>query len=198
MRQFSKLLLVAFALCTGLLSLSAQAQSRVVARVGEFLTVNQPYVSGLYTLIFQSDGNLVVYRGTNYISQNQVWSTKTNGKGAQYAVLQNDGNFVIYKNLGDPNSALWTSNTAGTPRPGYTPTAAIMSDGRFTVNGYGGVFLSPLDPRAPPAPCTVATAYPVCIFAGTTTQWTSTVLACSPAEAMSIASQMGATFGACR
>lgn len=170
---------------------------------GSFLTPDRPYTNGNYSLIFQStDGNLVVYRGTSYTASNAVWSAG-GGKGGKYAVLQTDGNFVIYKNLGDPNSAVWSSRTGTSTQSGERPYIGLMSDGSFGVRGWGTnnnrlVFNSPIDPKFVSGSCTVASQYPVCIFPGTTSQWSSFVLACSPAEAISVATSMGASYGACR
>ncbi len=62
-------------------------------------------------VIFQSDGNLVMYDYSVY-SQSVYpnWATGTNGEGAQYMQLQGDGNVVIYTGS---NSALWATNTRG-------------------------------------------------------------------------------------
>jgi hypothetical protein len=46
-------------------------------------------------LIFQDDGNLVLYMspGPNQVVE---WASNTYGQDAQYAIMQTDGNFVIY------------------------------------------------------------------------------------------------------
>jgi len=54
--------------------------------------------------IFQSDGNLVVYR-----SGKAVWAANTNNKDAKVFDLQEDGNMVVYNAQG---KALWASNTS--------------------------------------------------------------------------------------
>jgi hypothetical protein len=67
-------------------------------------------------VVFQSDGNLVIYNTIYFFtySYEADWSTGTAGKGATSLRLQADGNLVIYKN-GNYNSsnALWASNTSG-------------------------------------------------------------------------------------
>jgi len=63
--------------------------------------------NGQYTLNMQGDGNLVL---KNQSSQ-ALWSSKTNGTGANRVVLQGDGNLVIYTSS---NQAVWASNTNGT------------------------------------------------------------------------------------
>jgi hypothetical protein len=62
----------------------------------------------LETLVFQTDGNLVLYKTTSGTPKS-VWATGTNGKGATSVCLQADGNLVV-KGGG---RALWTSNTGG-------------------------------------------------------------------------------------
>ncbi len=61
------------------------------------------------TLIFQGDGNLVLYK-TNGSTSKAVWGTGTNGKNAASVCLQTDGNVVVYASGG---SALWGSGTQG-------------------------------------------------------------------------------------
>lgn len=53
--------------------------------------------------VFQDDGNLVVYSQREAV----VYSTNTNGKRANRLTMQDDGNLVIY-NRSNP---LWSSNT---------------------------------------------------------------------------------------
>ncbi len=58
-----------------------------------------------YQMIFQDDGNLVVY----YQGQ-PLWSSGTAGKPSAELDMQSDGNLVIYASNGQP---LWSSDTAG-------------------------------------------------------------------------------------
>ena len=62
----------------------------------------------LARLVFQGDGNLVLYResGTDW---EPVWASNTAGKGANSLSFQGDGNLVLYAS-GHP---VWASNTAG-------------------------------------------------------------------------------------
>jgi subtilisin family serine protease len=63
--------------------------------------------SGNTRLIFQTDGNVVLYRNDGVA----LWHTRTNGKtNATYFTMQNDGNLVLYTNTWSP---LWNSRTAG-------------------------------------------------------------------------------------
>lgn len=62
--------------------------------------------NGEFTLDFQEDGNLVVYR----IADRQVFfASNTNGKDVDAAKFQADGNFVVYYVGG--KKAAWASNT---------------------------------------------------------------------------------------
>jgi MAC/Perforin domain len=54
------------------------------------------------TLIFQSNGNLVLYAGGL-----AKWQTQTAGKTTTHAIMQTDGNLVIYNNT----TPVWTSDT---------------------------------------------------------------------------------------
>ena len=64
--------------------------------------------SGQYTLVMQTDGNLVIYTSGG----KPVWASNTNGTGNNNTlVMQTDGNLVIYTSGGKP---VWASNTAGT------------------------------------------------------------------------------------
>jgi hypothetical protein len=59
---------------------------------------------GRYTLVMQSDGNLVLYSADG----TPLWTSGTGGQPGSYALMQNDGNFVVY-NAG--NVPLWWSGT---------------------------------------------------------------------------------------
>jgi hypothetical protein len=68
--------------------------------------------SGAYKLIFQTDGNFVLY-GKDSSGQytNVIWSTSTQNKGATTVIMQTDGNCVLYVGT----AAAWATNTAGNP-----------------------------------------------------------------------------------
>lgn len=65
--------------------------------------------NGLYQLIMQDDGNLVLYRTSTGAP---LWATGTDGLAIRRAVMQTDGNFVLYDYAG---AARWASNTWGNP-----------------------------------------------------------------------------------
>ena len=70
-----------------------------------------------YSLIFQGDGNLVLYDNIERIIKNgqskptPLWSTKTVGKGERLEFQQSDGNIVIYD---IKDKAVWSSKTENT------------------------------------------------------------------------------------
>ncbi|KAA0996819.1 putidacin L1 family lectin-like bacteriocin [Pseudomonas sp. ANT_J12] len=88
--------------------LIAGANSSVVIGGPNEIARGIPYFSGDSALIFQGDGNVVVY-GPNWSIR---WASYTQNKGAVQAVVQADGNFVVYA---ANNVPLWNSGTAGQP-----------------------------------------------------------------------------------
>ncbi|MBU1221507.1 pre-peptidase C-terminal domain-containing protein [Myxococcota bacterium] len=72
----------------------------------ESLLVNQYRTSanGAYRLTYQGDGNLVLYRLSDWYP---MWSTGSNSSPAQ-VIMQDDGNLVVYRS---PWAAQWSSNT---------------------------------------------------------------------------------------
>lgn len=105
---------------------------------GEGLRPNEWITSadGRFDLVFQDDGNLVLYRwdgvplwasntggsaGQTWMQGNgnlviynasgvSVWTSGTNGNPGAYLIVQSDGNVVIYSGWGVP---LWATNTGG-------------------------------------------------------------------------------------
>jgi hypothetical protein len=84
--------------------------------------------NGEYSLHYQSDGNLVLYRNNG---GGPVWNTATFGSPGEVA-MQGDGNLVVYNAAGQ---AQWWSGTAG-----YSGAwLAVQSDGNlviYDVYGY--------------------------------------------------------------
>ena len=74
------------------------------------LNVGQQAVSGNLTLVFQADGNLVLYRDMGS-AQTVLWNSGTSrGNCANcYATFQSDGNLVLYQN----GSPYWSSGITG-------------------------------------------------------------------------------------
>ncbi|HEX2317274.1 MAG TPA: CHAP domain-containing protein [Thermomonospora sp.] len=80
-------------------------------------------------VVMQADGNLVMYRG-----RTPVWATNTQDKGPSYVAMQNDGNLVVYRNSGGPT---WASNTARPDRYRAFPGGARLRAGQvLRANQY--------------------------------------------------------------
>jgi hypothetical protein len=58
-----------------------------------------------YALIFQSDGNLVVYK---IAGMKAIWNSHTNGRAVKSCIFQADGNLVLYDYT---NKAVWNAAT---------------------------------------------------------------------------------------
>lgn len=81
---------------------------------------------GRFSLVMQSDGNLVLYQA----NVGALWNTATAGTTPSAFVMQEDGNAVVYSAAG---SALWNSGTYGQPGAYLT----VQDDGNVVV--YSGV-----------------------------------------------------------
>ncbi|HEX3563918.1 MAG TPA: hypothetical protein VHU17_00985 [Acidimicrobiales bacterium] len=80
--------------------------------------------NGLFQLVMQTDGNLVVY----LVAQGDaLWSTGTQNNPGAVAAMQDDGNLVVYSEGG---TALWAS---GTTAP--NSTLALQNDGNLVIYG---------------------------------------------------------------
>ncbi|HAC66488.1 MAG TPA: hypothetical protein DCP19_00580 [Pseudomonas sp.] len=78
-----------------------------VLKAGETLPVWDAKTVGGYKLVFQGDGNLVIYGAGDSVK----WASYSQGQGADTAVMQGDGNFVIYAN----GRAVWNAGTFNNP-----------------------------------------------------------------------------------
>lgn len=77
---------------------------------------------GRFTLVYQGDGNLVLYAPGGHA----LWASQTDGRARGFAVMQEDGNFVIYTPQSEP---IWSS---GTPdHPGAL--LVVQSDGNVVI-----------------------------------------------------------------
>jgi len=113
---------------------SVPAPSELLA--GQQLGVNQQLMSpnGAYRLILQSDGNLVIYKGSI-----AVWNTHTVGSGANRLVLQGDQNLVLYSG----GTARWytSTNETGASRLVLQDDSNLVlytSSGRAVWSSNGG------------------------------------------------------------
>jgi pseudomonalisin len=101
---------------------------------GEQLLRGQSLYSnnGLYQLILQDDGNLVLYK-----SSKALWASGTDGKAVKNCIMQTDGNLVLYAYNG---IAVWASNTNGT---GDSSSRLVMQDdGNLVMYKNGAVWAS--------------------------------------------------------
>jgi hypothetical protein len=114
---------------------------------GGFLEPGQAIASrnGQFTLVMQSDGNLVEYRMPQRVVR---WESGTSGNFNAYVVMQGDGDLVVYPPgktapaPGQPTSALWSSGTFGNPGS----STALLDSGELLVKARTGVVLWEMPP----------------------------------------------------
>lgn len=99
-------------------------------RAGSRLTLSQTLVSTnrQYRLLYQADGNLVLYDDVN---RTAPWATNTGGTSAGRAELQSDGNFVLYDGQ---NVVRFASNTPGNPNS----RLVVQNDGNIVLYASNG------------------------------------------------------------
>jgi subtilase family serine protease len=104
---------------------------------GLTLSQGQSIQIGLFTLVMQGDGNLVLYEQ----SGPAVWSSGTYGQNCGsdqcFAVFQIDGNFVVYNG----STALWNSGTYG--NPGAELVLSAQSPQLQIIDGNQTLWLAP-------------------------------------------------------
>lgn len=79
-------------------------------------------------VVFQEDGNLVVYDRQPFL--HPIWNSNTQNRGATHCIMQHDGNLVIYKN-NSRNEPVWNSNTWGDQYRGAY--FVMQNDGNFVI-----------------------------------------------------------------
>ncbi len=116
-------LLLGFMICGSF----AMAQSPASYRGTSFNPTGNVFRSenGVYTLKFQDDGNLVLYKNGN----NPIWASQTDGKSSKKLRFQDDGNFVIYDSADNP---IWSSNTNNKNGSYIT----LQNDGNLVIYTY--------------------------------------------------------------
>lgn len=80
-----------------------------------------------YRLVWQADGNLVLYRGSTV-----DWASHTIGRGATRLDFQWDGNVVIYSG----RTPLWSTGTSSRTRPATTTFLASVGTVRGKAVAY--------------------------------------------------------------
>jgi len=100
-------------------------------QAGEMLDPSIESANGLYTLIYQSDGNLVLYPNG---STNALWASGTNGSSRGSAIMQTDGNFVVYDQSGN---AVFAAGTDGNPGS----RLVVQNDGNVVIYAPDGTAL---------------------------------------------------------
>jgi len=90
---------------------------------GEVLGPDQSITSanGRFTLIYQADGNLVLYGPAG-----PLWASNTDGKPVGVCIMQGDGNLVIY---GPGSLYVWDTGTDGNPGS----RLVVQDDGNVVV-----------------------------------------------------------------
>jgi glycerophosphoryl diester phosphodiesterase len=93
----------------------------------EVLYPNQSLTSadGRFILIYQGDGNLVLYRQFPGQERSWLWDSETHGRPGGACVMQGDGNLVIYLD----GQAIWSSNTWGNPGS----RLVVQNDGNVVI-----------------------------------------------------------------
>ncbi len=87
----------------------------------EFSTDKSWKLCSGYKVVFQKDGNLVVYNKNDKI----IWSAGTHDKGADRLSLLPNGDLVIYKQV----YPVWSSGTHGNPGS----VLAVQEDGNLAI-----------------------------------------------------------------
>jgi len=66
--------------------------------------------NGIYSLVYQGDGNLVLYKKDANGKNRALWASNTYGKPGVVCIMQGDGNLVIYDKNSKP---IWATGTYG-------------------------------------------------------------------------------------
>ena len=99
-----------------------QANARLLA--GQSLTST----NRRYRLLYQSDGNLVLYDDTDRVA---LWASNTGGTSTGQVLLQGDGNLVIYD---AGNAAVFATGTAGSTNA----KLVVQNDGNLVLYAADG------------------------------------------------------------
>jgi hypothetical protein len=123
------LLVPSAAQASGTSTTAATAQTAAVSdllRPGQYLKPGQYRRSknGIYTLLMQTDGNAVLYKG-----RTALWASMTNRK-ASTLIMQRDGNLVVISG----RTPVWASGTNGSTNA----TLAVQNDSNLVIYNVRG------------------------------------------------------------
>lgn len=90
--------------------------------------------NGNYHLVYQTDGNLVLYDATDNQNWVALWSSGTNIYSAGFAVMQSDGNLVVYD-----SGMVARFNTESAGNEGAY--LVVQSDGNLVLYALDGTVL---------------------------------------------------------
>ncbi len=111
--------------------------------------------TGLYFVIMQGDGNLVVYHGGGPAHQGAfVWNSGVApGAGEYFAIMQGDGNLVVYHGSDPAHQGAFVWNSGVAPGTGVY-VATMQDDGNLVVTKGTSVVWSaqPSLSSNPPSP----------------------------------------------
>ena len=128
--QYAFALFAATVTIISIASRSEAASSGDTLSAGEVLFKGDYLISnnGVYSLIMQEDGNLVLYlKGAT----KALWASGTAGRVVWKCTMQSDGNLVIYQDY----NPIWKSHTQGHPGA----KLILQDDGNAVIYSLEGV-----------------------------------------------------------
>jgi hypothetical protein len=138
-----KFMLLIITICFAAI-LNAQSNTGVIPQ-GTVLVKDKHYFSpnGKFSLCYQADGNLVVYKHTRPKNIVPLWNSGRYFSGK--CIFQNDGNLVIYY---DNGKAVWDAKDKWKDASGNTPLETLYSH-ELRVQDDGNVVIYCVAPTKP-------------------------------------------------
>lgn len=112
------------------LMLNTMPRDALLTRDASFAVNSTVLSNELMRLVFEGNGNLVLYSRAG-ASEEAVWSSNTGGQGGSMLSFQGDGNLVIYTASGQP---IWAT---GTNAPD-SERAVLQADGNLVIYTAAG------------------------------------------------------------
>jgi hypothetical protein len=107
-------------------------------KVNEYLRENEflRSANGLFFAIQQTDGNLVVYRGSGPDrNRGGLWgSNRAPGEGHYFAVMQADGNLSTYRGTSPADNQGWVWSACSTAQPDGPYFVVLNDDGTLCIH----------------------------------------------------------------